>query len=304
MSASGLFLTATCIWGTTWLVIKYQLGVVAPEISVVYRFTLASLLLAGWCVASGRSLGFSVRHHAWFAGLGLLMITVNYVFIYKAERVLTSGLVAVLYSTMVFMTPVAMRVAFGSPLRASTFVAATLGVGGIALLFLPELGQAQGTGAVAGGIAFTLAAVLSCCVGNLIAVRNHRAGIPTVPGTAWGLAYGAGFAALAALLQGLPWTFDARPAYVLSLVYLAVFGSVVAFLAYFAFQKRAGAGPAAYITVATPVIAMLVSTLVEGYRWTMIPALGVALAVLGNWIALRSPAKAPAAYGKDPATPA
>jgi drug/metabolite transporter (DMT)-like permease len=289
VGAPGLFLTATCIWGSTWLVIKFQLGVVAPEVSVVYRFTLASLLLAVGCLATGRPLRFPARDHAWFAGLGLLMICINYIFVYRAERDLTSGLVAVLYSTMVFMTPVAMRLAFGTPLKVSTFVAATLGVGGIALLFLPELRQAQDSRAVALGIAYTLVAVLSCCAGNLIAVRNHKVGIPTFPGTAWGLAYGAAFAALAALAQGLPWAFDARPAYVLSLVYLAVFGSVIAFGAYFTLLKRVGAGPSAYTTVSTPVIAMLMSTMFEDYRWTWIAALGVVLAALGNWIALRPP---------------
>lgn len=304
MSVPGLFLTATCIWGTTWLVIKYQLGVVAPEISVVYRFALASLLLLGGCLAAGHPLKYSARNHAYFAGLGLLMICLNYIFVYRAERDLTSGLVAVLYSTMVFMTPVAMRIAFGVPLKASTFVAATLSVGGIALLFLPEISGARNADAIAGGIAYTLAAVLSCCAGNLIAVRNHNAGIPTLPGTAWGLAYGAGFSALAALVGGVPWTFDARPAYVVSLVYLAVFGSVIAFAAYFALLKRVGAGPSAYITISTPVIAMLMSTLVEGYRWTFLAVFGVALAVLGNWIALRSPARAASARGKDPTTPA
>lgn len=302
MSVPALFLTAAAIWGSTWLVIKFQLGVVAPEISVVYRFALASLLLLGGCVATRQPLKFAARNHLFFAGLGLLMIALNYVFVYRAEQLLTSGLVAVLYSTMVYMTPFATRIAFGVPLKASTFAAATLCVGGIALLFLPELHAAQNVDAVAVGVAYSLAAVLACCVGNLIAVRNHNAGVPTIPATAWGFAYGAAFVAVWALLRGTPWTFDAQPAYVLSLVYLAVFGSVIAFVAYFTLLKRVGAGPSAYVTILTPVIAMLLSTLVEGYRWNLVAGLGVVLAVLGNVIALRTSARNAQAAERDAST--
>ena len=123
------------------------------------------------------------------------MMGFNYIWIYRAEQLITSGLVAVLFSTLVFMSPVAMRLAFGTPLRVRTFVAATFGVTGVALLFLPELRQAQQGGAVAFGIALTLAATASAAVGNLIAVRNHRAGFPTLPATAWGLGYGSLLAA-------------------------------------------------------------------------------------------------------------
>jgi drug/metabolite transporter (DMT)-like permease len=185
------------------------------------------------------------------------------------------------------MTPIGMRIVFGAPLQPRIFVAATLGVTGVALLFLPELREAGQGGSVAFGIALVLAAVVACAAGNLIAVRNHNAGIPTIPGTAWAMAYGTAFAALVAIANGAPWTFDARPRYVLSLAYLAVFGSVVAFVTYFTLLKRVGAGPSSYIAVATPVIALMVSTLLEGYRWTPVAGIGVALAVLGNWLALR-----------------
>ena len=157
------------------------------------------------------------------------------------------------------------------------------------VMFLPELGEAAGQGGAAtGGVALVLAATLACAVGNLIAVRNHEAGIPTIQGTAWTMIYGTMFAAGFALWSGVSWTFDPSPGYVLSLAYLAVCGTVVAFVAYFALLKRVGAGPSSYVTVATPVIAILVSTLFEGYRWTPITAIGMVLAVAGNALALRS----------------
>jgi drug/metabolite transporter (DMT)-like permease len=293
LSVPLLFLIPTLIWGSTWLAITFQLGVVAPEVSVCYRFALAALTLAAWCMASKRSLRFSLRNHLYLAGLGMLMMGFNYIWIYRAEQHVTSGLVAVLFSTLVFMSPLAMRLAFGTPLKARTFIAATLGVTGIALLFLPELRQAQHGGAVGLGVGLTLAATASAAVGNLLAVRNHRAGFATLPATAWGLAYGSLLAAVVAIVQGEPWTFDARLPYMVSLAYLALFGSVIAFGVYFTLLNRVGAGPASYTTVSTPVIAMLLSTLFEGYRWSWVGVLGVALAALGNWLALRPPGASP-----------
>src|ERR1700675_3953557 len=273
MGTTALFVICSAIWGSTWLAIKYQLGAVAPELSVAYRFGLAAIALFTWCAATRRSLRFSAREHGYLAALGVMLFGLNYIGIYWAERFVTSGLVAVLFSTIVFMNPAGMRLAFGTPLSTRTLIAATMGVAGITLLFLPELDQATRGGSAGYGVAFALGATVIACGGNLIAIRNHKAGIPTFPGTAWGMAYGALTAVLVAVVQGVPWTFDTGPAYMLSLAYLSVFGSVVAFGAYLTLLKRVGGGPAAFVAVATPVIALVLSTSFEGYRWTWIAAL-------------------------------
>jgi len=292
-SAAGvLFAVASVIWGSTWLAIKFQLGRVAPEASVTYRFGIAALVLGAWCVVTRRSLRFNARQHAFIALQGVLLFGLNYVVVYWAEEHATSGLVAVLFSTIVFMNPVGARVAFGTPLTLRTLGAAALGVTGVALLFLPELLRAQEGGSTALGIVYGLAATLIACAGNLAAARNQRAGIPVLPGIAWGMAYGALAAALTAMLRGVAWSFDWQPAYVTSLLYLAVLGSVVAFGAYLTLMQQVGPGPAAYVGVATPIVALALSTLVEGYHWTAVGVLGVALAVAGNALALRAPGRA------------
>jgi len=284
----ALFAVATLVWGSTWLAIKFQLGTVAPEVSVVYRFALAALLLFAWCRATRRRTGLSPRDHAFAAAQGAFTFGFNYLAIYFAEQYVASGLVAVVFSTVVFMTPVATRVAYGTPMTAASLVAAALGVAGVALLFRPELATVGEGGAVARGIAWALAGtVLSAC-GSVIAVRNHRAGVHLVPTTAWGMLYGAAWSALVALALGVRWSFDASLPYVLSLGYLAVFGSVVAFLAYFTLLGRVGAGTASFTGVSTPVIAMLLSTLFEGYRWDGWAVVGVLLAIAGNVLALRA----------------
>jgi drug/metabolite transporter (DMT)-like permease len=282
-----LFLLCTAIWGSTWLVIKFQLGVVSPGISVAYRFTLAAALLAAWCAASGRRLAFPARTHAWMAAQGLTFFGLNYVAVYEAERHVASGLVAVVFSTIVFMTPFGARLAFGTPIARRTLVGGALGVSGVALMVLPELTPAVGHGTLVAGMAWAFASTAIAAIGNLVSMRMHRDGVPVLPSAAWGMAYGAIVAGTWATAHGEAWTFDARPAYVASLAYLAMVGSVVAFTSYLTLLKRVGPGPASFVGVATPVIAMLLSTAVEGYRWTGLAATGVALAIAGNLIALR-----------------
>lgn len=285
-SSLSLFALCTAIWGSTWLAITWQLGVVPPAVSVAWRFALAGVLLGAWCAATGRSLRFPRAEHARLAAWGAMNFGLNYVFVYLAETHVSSGLVAVVFSTIVIMSPIGMRVFFGQPLSARLGVAAVLGVGGVALLFLPELGRIREGGAIAAGIGYALAATALATGGNLVAVRNHRAGLSLFPATAWGMLYGALVAAAVAALLGDAWTFDARAPYVLSLLYLAIFGSIVAFGAYLTLLGRIGAGPSSYVGVSTPVVAMLLTTLFEGYVWTGTAALGVVLAVVGNVLAL------------------
>jgi len=285
-SPPALFAIATAIWGSTWLAIKFQLGVVAPEWSVATRFALAALLLAMWCMSTRRSLRFGARAHAFLALQGLLLFGLNYLGVYWAEQYATSGLVAVLFSTIVFMNPLGARFAFGTPLRARMFLAGALGVTGVGLLFLPELLQAGQGGSAALGIAFGLAATAIASAGNLVAMRNHAAKIPVMSGNVWAMAYGALVSALIAWIIGSPWAIDWRVPYVVSMVYLALFGSVIAFGAYLTLLARVGSTTGSYVSVATPIVAMLLSTLFEGYRWTPVAAFGVVLAVAGNWLAL------------------
>ncbi|HEY6829655.1 MAG TPA: EamA family transporter [Gemmatimonadaceae bacterium] len=293
-SPVALFTISTLIWGSTWLAIKFQLGVVSPEVSVAYRFALGAIVLAAWCLVTGRSLRFDLRQHAYVALQGFLMFGLNYVGVYYAERYAASGLVAVIFSTIVFMNPVGARWLFGTAVTLRTLVAAVLGVVGVALLFVPELTQARHGGEIALGFAFGIGSTMIASAGNMAAMRNQRASIPVLSSTAWGMLYGAATAAIMALIADAPWTVDLRAPYIVSLAYLAVFGSVIAFGSYLTLLKMVGPGPASYVGVTTPIVAMLASTLFEGYRWTALGAFGVVLAMAGNWLALK-PVRRPVA---------
>jgi len=284
MGPISLFALASLIWGSTWLAITFQLGVVAPEASVVYRFALAAGMLALWCLATGQSLRFPLRQHAWFAAQGTLLFGLNYLCVYWAEVYIASGLVAVLFSLIVFLNLVGVRIFFGTPISARTLLGAALGVTGVVLLFWREFGHGQGDAFL--GIAFGLGATVLASGGNLLAVRSQRRRIPLLPGVAWGMAYGALAIAIVAAIQRTSWGFDLRAGYVLSLLYLAAFGSVIAFGAYLTLLGKIGAARAGYVGVAVPVVALPFSSVFEHYQWTPTSLAGVALCAAGNVLVL------------------
>lgn len=289
MSNLGLYLSSVLIWGSTWLAITFQLGRVPPEVSVAYRFALASLILFLWCMARGLRLVFSWRDHLRMALQGALLFGLNYVCVYLAEGQLTSGLVAVTFSLMVFFNILGARVFFGTPVGLETFLGALLGVGGVSLVFLPGLGRAVGHPRL--GLAYAIVGTVSASLGNLLSSRSQRLGLPVVQLNTFGMMYGALFVGLYALAAGRRFSFDPSLGYLLSLGYLAIFGSVLAFGAYLTLVGRIGAGRAGYTAAAIPIVALLLSTLFEGLRWHAYTVLGIALCVGGNILVLRSKAE-------------
>jgi drug/metabolite transporter (DMT)-like permease len=282
-----LFFTPTFIWGTTWLVIKFQLGQVAPEVSVAWRFALAAALLLGWCALRGLPLRYALRHHLGFAALGVLLFGLNYVLVYRAEATLTSGLVAVLFAFMVFWNLLGARVFFGTPAPAAVLVGAVLGVSGVGLLFWPELAGLRRDSGLLEGVAYAVASTALASGGNLLSQRLFGRGVGVVPGTAFAMGYAALLLVGWCAVAGVPFAFDTRAPYVLSLLYLAVLGSVVAFVAYLTLLQRIGAGRAGYSAAVIPVVAMLASTLFERYRWTAPAVAGMVLVLAGTVLVLR-----------------
>lgn len=283
----ALFLVPSFIWGTTWLAIKFQLGTVAPEVSVAYRFGLASLVLFAWCALRGVPLRFDARTHAAVATLGALQFGLNYVAVYLSERHLTSGLVAVVFVLMVAWNIAGARLFFGT--RAGPLVVAggALGMLGVALVFWPEVARFRGVREQGVGVLTALAGTLFASAGNLWAQRLYARGVQVVPSTAWAMGWASAAVALWCAASGIPFAFDPSPSYVASLAYLAVFGSVFAFIAYLTLLRRVGSGPAGYVAAVIPVLAMVTSTVFEGYRWTPLALAGMALVLAGNVMVLR-----------------
>ncbi|MGH7702532.1 MAG: DMT family transporter [Gemmatimonadales bacterium] len=288
MNTLGLYLTSVLIWGSTWWVITFQFGAVPPAVSVAYRFALASLILFGWCRVRRLRLGFSVPDHLWMALQGVLLFGTNYVCVYLAEVEIASALVAVAFSLVVFLNIAGARIFFGTPFKRATLLGAVLGMSGVVLVFLPELEQGAGKGNSTLGLAYALVGALSASLGNLVASRNHRRGFPVVQMNTFGMLYGALFVALYAVLARQPFRFDWSARYLVSLTYLAVLGSIVAFGAFLTLLGRIGADRAGYVTVAIPVVALLLSALFEGLQWNGLLVLGFLLCLAGNISVLRS----------------
>jgi drug/metabolite transporter (DMT)-like permease len=282
MGTLGLYLTSVLIWGSTWLAITFQFGRVPPAVSVAYRFALAGLILLSWARFKGLDLRFSAGDHLWMALQGFLLFGVNYMCVYFAETEITSGLVAVAFSLLVVLNIIGARIFFGTPLKSSTLLGAVLGIGGIVLVFLPEMSRGTGRGNPALGVALALLGALTGSLGNMVAYRNHVRGLPVVQMNAFGMMYGALLVAVYALVTRQPFLFDWSPRYLLSLAYLAVFGSILAFGAFLALLGQIGADRAGYVTVAVPVVALLLSEMFEGLRWHGSLALGILLCLAGN----------------------
>jgi drug/metabolite transporter (DMT)-like permease len=287
MSNLGLYTVAVLIWGSTWLVIKFQLGVVSPVVSVAWRFALAAAMLLAYSAVRRRPLGFSARDHLWIALQGMLMFGLNYVGVYLAEQDLTSGLVAVVFSIVVSMNAVGMRVFYSQPIRAVTIVAALIGVAGVALVFWPEIRGLSSSAVQLRGLEVALAATAIASLGNMVAARIHRRGLPVMQVNAWAMLYGAALVALVAVASRQRFSFDLSWPYVASLLYLSLFGSALAFGAYLTLMRRIGADRASYTAVAIPVVALLLSSVFEQLRWQFATFVGVALCVAGNVLMLR-----------------
>lgn len=281
-----LYATVVLIWGSTWAAIPFQLGTVAEEVSVGYRFGLAALALYAYAYASRRPLRLPAGAYPLVLLQGALLFCINYFFVYYGTAHLTSGIVAVLFSSILILNAIFERLFFGRPIDARFWLAAIVGISGIALIFSTEIGAFSITDQSVRAGLLVLCGTLIASLGNMAAVANTNRGLPVVAVNAHAMAFAAVLALLIATVLGKHLDFLPRADYVLSLLYLAIFGSAVAFGCYLALLKLIGAARASYSSVLFPVVALLISTAIEDYRWTMPAVIGMLLTLAGNWLIL------------------
>lgn len=305
MPTAALYALCVLIWGTTWFAITAQLHAIAPELGVALRFGVAAGLLFAWCRWRGMGLGFTRRHHALFAIQGLAGFSISYVCIYHAERFIVSGVVAVGYAASPLVVMLAARLVNGTPMSRRVAAGGGLGLAGVALIFGHELARLGASAEVLAGVVLAAAAVLLSTVATVSASRYQRDGISGWPPLAWAMGYGAlgSFAAMAVAdaMAGRSWQIGWSGPFVLSFLYLTLAGSIVTFGAFYALVHRIGPARAGYIGVMTPVVALAVSSALEGFVWTGETVVGVALAIVGNVIAMWQPRAAAAAAAREEA---
>lgn len=288
-----LYALTVLIWGSTWIAITYQLGVVPEAVSLVWRFLLASLCLFAYALIRRKPILLPPREHGFIALQGVALFGVNYLMVYFATARVTSGLVAVIFSTIVFWNLINERLFFRTPFEPRVLLAAVLGLAGIAMIFLPEVRTLSFEGEVIQGVLLALAGTWLASLGNMAAVRNTRRGLPIVRLNAWAMLYGGIALALVTAVRGQAFAVEWTPEYLVSLAYLALFGSAAAFGCYLLLMHRIGSARAAYAAVLFPVVALLLSTLFEGYQWSVESVLGAVLVLGGNALALTGRAKHP-----------
>lgn len=282
-----LFIIPALIWGSTWFTIKFQLGIVDPLISVVYRYWLAGILMLLFCVIAKKNMRFSLKDHAFMALQGFLLFGVNYWMVYEAEVYLASGLIAVAYSTMVFFNSGFGAIFLKRPINKSILLAALFGLTGTVLIFSNEFMGLSFTQETLVGTAVTLLSVVVASLGNITSARNSANQIPVIQANAFGMLYGGIWMGILALILDRPFTFDPSATYIFSLLYLAIFGSIIAFGTYLTLISRVGADKAAYALVIIPVIAIGISSAFENYQMTWYAGLGIAMILMGNVLAIR-----------------
>jgi drug/metabolite transporter (DMT)-like permease len=284
-----LFWVPTLIWASTWHVILYQLAEAPPLNSVGWRFLLAGAVLLGVAIVRGERWRLEPRWHAWLVLQGVVQYSINYWGVYEAERHIPSGLVAVLFSLMVFGNAVSGWWLFKQPVTRRFLVAAGFGVLGVVLIFWPEVVATGARPNAALGLGVGLLAVVMACTGNALTLSLTRRGVPLIPLLGWGMTYGALALLAIAAAQGNLGAIGHSPAWWGSLAYLALFGTVIAFFVYFRLAQRVGPARAAMTGVMIPPIALAISAALEGWRPSALSLAGVALCLGSVFVATRAP---------------
>lgn len=282
-----LFFIPTVIWGSTWYAIKFQLGVTDPLISVAFRFLLAGIFLFFFCMMTGKKLRFTFREHLLMALLGLSLFGINYWFVYKSETILTSGVVAMIFSLIIFFNILFNAIFLKGKIKREVMLAALLGVLGTVLLFKNEFKNFDLNANDYIVLLFCLGGLVSSSLGNILSAHNQRKSLPVIQTNAFGMVYGGAMMFLYAMILGKEVVFDTSFPYLFSLVYLALFGSVIAFSAYLKLLGEIGPDRAVYSTLLSTAIAMLISSVLEGFRWDLYAIVGILLLFSGNYLALK-----------------
>ena len=281
-----LFTIPALIWGSTWYVITFQLGSVDPLMSVTYRFALAGIIFLLYCKIRSKSLSFPFKVHLRIALQGVLLHGLNYWLVYQSEEYLTSGLVAVGFSLIIFFNMVFGSFFLKQPIVPKVFIGALFGVLGTMVIFRRELMAFNVADGSIAGMVLLVGSVIIASLGNVTSGYNSKLKIPVTQSTAFAMLYGSIAMFIAGLVLNKPLTIDWSTDYIFSLAYLVIFGSIIAFNMYLTLISKIGAGKAAYTIVVVPIVAVIISTIFEGFIVTEYTIIGMLMLIIGNVFAL------------------
>ena len=282
-----LFISTLIVWGPTWYIIKFQLGIVDPMTSVFYRFFLSAIIILVFCVFKKINLRFSLKEHLLIAALGISLFNINYVFFYLSTVHLISGFVALCFSSILFMNVVNNIVFKRKYPKIMTLVGGLIGTLGLLFIFYDEIISFEFSKGTSIGILLGVLATYFASIGNLISEYTSKVKLNVVAVTGYGMLYGSVTLLIYLLVVGIDLNFDFSYRYIISLLYLSIFGSVFGFILYLSIIKNIGANDAAYVAIIMPLIALIISTIFEGLIWDMNLYIGAFLVLFGNILILK-----------------
>ncbi|RDV03665.1 DMT family transporter [Undibacter mobilis] len=283
----GLYSASILIWGLSWICLHFQVGVVAPEVSIVWRYLIATPMMFALAIARGESLRYRLSDHAFFAGLGLTVFSMNYLLFYYAAMHVPSGLLSIQFTLAAIFNAALGAIFFRTRIQGRVVVGGLFGMAGVAAMFFPEVQGLRLDGGAVLGFMLGLLATLLFCGGNMISLAAQRRKLPMFATLAWAMTYGTALVAVVAFFKGATFTIDLRAPYLISLAYISLLGSFAGFAIYFTLLGRIGPARAGYSTVLYPVVALAASTVLEGYRWTPLAVAGLVSVMIGVFLVLR-----------------
>jgi len=281
-----LFLFVVFCWSPTWYVIKFQLGIVDPILSVAYRFFIAALILFFFTIITKKKMLFKLQNHFWFFMLGINLFSLNYIFFYIANQYLISGIVAVCFSGLIFMNILNERLFFKTKATFKTHLASMIGLVGLFIIFNKEITNFTFSNKVHFGILLGILATYFASLGNIVSLRNSKNSLPIISSLSYAMLYGSIFTFIISAVLDKEVTFDISFSYITSLLFLSIVGSVLAFTSYLKLVEQIGAGRAGYIGAILPVVALLISTHFENLVWNPSIILGLPLLILGAFLVI------------------
>lgn len=286
------FILTGSIWGSTWFVITGQIDGVPAAWSVFYRFALATPALFLVAFAMKRRLRLTRKEHMLAALVGVFQFSANFLFVYHAELYVTSGIVAMMFGLLMVPNAIFGRLFLGEKVQGGFLIGSAIAIIGVSSLLLHEWQANPDAGVIGGnvglGIFLALLGILAASFANVVQANPTGRAVPMVSLLAWAMLYGTVFDLGFAWLTAGPPPIPTEPNYWLGIVYLALIGSVITFPLHYNLVREIGAGRTAYNSILTISVAMLISTVFEGYQWTWLTAGGMALAVVGMVLALRA----------------
>ena len=283
-----LYFIVLLAWGSSWFAISFQLGDVAPQVSIAWRFLLASFMLFIWCYARGLKLSFSWRAHSSWLLLGFFLFCVNYICAYFGTFYLASGLVCLIFSTLTLFTVFNGFIFFKKPIRLPILFGAIVGILGLSIIFSNEISNTDWSleSGIVKGFLWMLLATFFASIGMLLSGQMQARKMPLVQSNAFSMLYGSLIIVTYVSVSDISFSFSTSYSYVISLIYLSLVASVIGFGVYLKLVGNIGADKASYVNIFTPTIALFLSTLFENYQWSWTGLVGVALIIIGNIIVL------------------